>query len=138
MILLTFKDDRFYGKIADAKHFAPPEGNALPAFYEALDCDTVDVVPLHNGGKNIDMWVDDEATINGDPIPNPYATALRTIAYANSGGDIANPASMPPICGRVILTGCGKDGEMLDLNDEQVAWVCSLLGLDEQEMKGAK
>ena len=46
------------------------DNDKLESFYEALNCDTIDIVQRMINGKPFDIVCDDEALLKYDPIPS--------------------------------------------------------------------
>jgi len=86
----------------------------LAALYAVIGCDTVDVVRLT---ERLDMYLDDEGLINGQPI-NPIATIL-----ARHFGRTTQPYAGP-----AVLTSLGPDGRDRSLSLALRRHVRDLLG----------
>lgn len=87
-------------------------GSTLTELYRVLDCRTVDVIRLTD---SIDLWVDDEALLVADPVPNRLLSMMM-IAFGRGGED--------HIMGRgLFLSADESTGATLSLNEKQLGIV---------------
>jgi len=77
------------------------------ALREALDCRTFDLVRL---GAGLDMWIDDEGMLLGEPVVNRVATLI-----ARAHGFV-----WQPYVGAVVFTSVDDEGETQSLREQQV------------------
>lgn len=107
------------------EHGIKLEKDFLKQAYKYIGCTCIDIVSI---GHDIDMIVDDEGLMKTDPQPNWLATALRTVYWAHSNGEILVPVQYPPICGVALLVAHDAEGKTVDLTDKQVEYVKSIVG----------
>ena len=110
----------------------PPAGDVgwvpiapLQALYDAIDCRTVDVVPLTVKDHTFDMWIDDEYTYAAEPLANWIAMDIAT-----AGGRPDLGGSGPHkhwIGGTVVLANVNSEGETITLHPDVLAALRTLL-----------
>lgn len=128
MVEIKFKTNPYYGSVAHAEEVPFPDTEQ--ALLDLIHKDVGALFDVVYIGHGIDMIIDDEGSpmFKPDAIPNPIATALRTIYWAKSS-DIVVPAYTAPIYGQVMLMSCDKEGNSIDLNEEQLSYVKSLINI---------
>lgn len=83
--------------------------NNQDGYYEALNCDTIDIVERSIGGQYFDIICDDEALLKDDPIP----AALDKLHE-------------PMLFGRLFVCHHDDEGELTSLSDDEVKHILSL------------
>lgn len=83
----------------------------LDEFYEALNCDTIDIVVRKVDGLEFDIVCDDEGLFKGPAIPSAYTAQ-------------GNPA----LVGNLLFCHHNSDGELTELSEDDVLWLQAHLG----------
>lgn len=96
------------GSLADVSLNTEKDGSNLDEMYRLLGTRTVDVLRLPH---NIDLWVDDEALVKGNPSINvPLALTFALMVGADD---------MPVLCGAGLFLTFNDEGESISLTEEQ-------------------
>ena len=83
-----------------------PPAKTLQAWYEAIDCNTVDIVTLRLADAVVDIVVDDEGLLK--PNNAPQATILGYVITDDMGYEY-------PLAGTLVFAGVDQeDGETVD------------------------
>lgn len=77
----------------------------LDAYYELLDCSTIDITSRKIGGKYFDIILDDEGLLKGSPV----VTAVDS-----------SPQRKPMLVGNLIICNMNDEGEEVSLSDDDV------------------
>ena len=124
MIVIKFNDTPQFGECCVACDNEPmpwkDSAECVVGVKSIIGCKSIDIVDI---GHFIDLFVDDEGLMKPNPKPNWIATALRTIHWVKSNGEILVPAGYPPLCGVCVALSHNDEGETVDLNEEQVKYL---------------
>lgn len=128
MTVISIINREPYGKTTRVEHGVKfpidDDGRCdIKSMTKILGCELFDVVYIGNG---IDMFVDDEGLYTRPDERNIPATTLRNVAFMKGSSEI--PCNLFSIVGPAILAAVDESGNTIDLNEDQVKYIKSIIG----------